>query len=254
MADKEEIKEENQEQSLPESKEEFESLDDEKQNEIADKALAKVMHEKTEKLQNLELAKVSKHQVATMAELDARRDWAQAMIDNGYVPKSVDTPEKVIAILGYAEALGINPYVAMNNVDVIQGKPSLNINLYTTLAEQSGIEWETIKDFELKETIGQTKIFHTVIRFKKPVILFGKFYGFKSHDVDYTTADAAAAQLLGKDNWKKHPRAMFWARCFTRGLRRIAPSVVLGMYERSEIAESMHLEIDAGAYGLIDAN
>jgi hypothetical protein len=53
--------------------------------------------------------------------------------------------------------------------------------------------------------------------------------------VRYTIEDAKLAGLLHKDNWKQEPSDMLVARCIARGVRRVLPGSVLGMYEADEI-------------------
>jgi len=51
----------------------------------------------------------------------------------------------------------------------------------------------------------------------------------------FSWTDAATAGYLDKDNWKKHPRAMLYARAIAIGGRRIADDFLKGLYDKSEI-------------------
>jgi hypothetical protein len=56
--------------------------------------------------------------------------------------------------------------------------------------------------------------------------------------VSYTTAEATAAGLLRKGSaWDKDRASMLRARCTSRGVRMIAPEVVVGLYTPEELEE-----------------
>ncbi len=47
--------------------------------------------------------------------------------------------------------------------------------------------------------------------------------------VAFTLADARAANVVGKDVWKRYPRAMLYARAFTEGARIVGPDLLCGV-------------------------
>lgn len=51
----------------------------------------------------------------------------------------------------------------------------------------------------------------------------------------WTIEDAKAANLLGKDNWKKYPRAMLRNRCQAELARAVYPDEVDGVYDPDEL-------------------
>jgi hypothetical protein len=59
--------------------------------------------------------------------------------------------------------------------------------------------------------------------------------GQKLTTFTYTMADAQRAGLAGKDNWKKHPRAMLRARAITEAARAIFPDTCVGLYDPDEL-------------------
>ncbi|NJO31398.1 MAG: recombinase RecT [Richelia sp. SL_2_1] len=53
------------------------------------------------------------------------------------------------------------------------------------------------------------------------------------------------AGLLGKDNWKKWPSDMMFARALTRGARRYCPDVFGGpAYTKEELEDSVDISVD----------
>ena len=51
----------------------------------------------------------------------------------------------------------------------------------------------------------------------------------------YSYKDAESAELLNKDNYKKHPRVMVGIRAFTLGAREIADDIIMGCMETTEL-------------------
>jgi hypothetical protein len=72
-------------------------------------------------------------------------------------------------------------------------------------------------------------------------ILFKR--GTSSYESSFMEEDAKAAGLTGKDNWKKYPRDMYFWRCVAKGVRRIAPDAVMGLYTAEEITEGSVVKI-----------
>ena len=67
----------------------------------------------------------------------------------------------------------------------------------------------------------------------------------------FTMAEALAAGLTGKDNWKKYPSDMLFARAISRGARRFAPGIFGGspVYTPDE----MGVEVDEDGAVVIEA-
>ena len=55
--------------------------------------------------------------------------------------------------------------------------------------------------------------------------------------IDWDMKRAAAAQLAGKENWKKYPRQMLRNRVVSEGIRTLWPLATSGMYVPDEVAD-----------------
>lgn len=53
----------------------------------------------------------------------------------------------------------------------------------------------------------------------------------------FTWSDAVTAGYAEKDNWRKHPRAMLYARAVAIGGRRIADDKLKGLYDKTELSD-----------------
>lgn len=125
-------------------------------------------------------------------------------------PNTTKAAEAVVKIIAGRE-FGLGPMAAMNGIHMVDGKPTLAANL---IAGQIKRHPRYDYKVERREADGCT------LRFFED----GQFVG----KMTWTKADAQAAGLLGKTNWKRYPRDMFFARCLTAGARTYCPDVLGG--------------------------
>jgi hypothetical protein len=118
--------------------------------------------------------------------------------------------QAVVKILAGQE-LGLTPFVAMNSIDIIQGKTCMNGAAISSRLKQSGYDFEVIENSKTACTL----------RFKQ---------GLKTikPDVSFTIEDAKDMNLAHKDNWKKQPAVMLFWRAVTKGARMFCPHVFNG--------------------------
>lgn len=121
------------------------------------------------------------------------------------------------AIVQYGHELGIPPMMALKNINIISGQLACNAQLMLSMAMSRGVTYKVITETDKGATIE-----------------------FRRGDITYTAtfneADAQAAGLTGKDNWRKYARDMYFWRAAAKGIRRIAPDAVLGLYTKDEIS------------------
>lgn len=130
-------------------------------------------------------------------------------------------PEEAAIKIMYGLELGLPAFQAMQNITVIQGKPTMGANLVASLIKRSGRYNYTIPVWdEVQCTISFTE--------------HGKPVGESS----FTMNDAKRAGLLrGGGNWEKFPRAMLFARALTQGARAYCADVfVAPVYDPEELA------------------
>lgn len=160
------------------------------------------------------------------SSFDAKLKMAQTLVKSGMLPQGLNTAEKVCVALEWGHELQLSPMVAVNNIAVINGKPTLSADLMGALVRRSpeygGIEW-TCQTDEKAECI--------ITR----VLPSGKEEKYTS---TFTIEDAKIAGLASKDVWRKYPRRMLKHRCMSYGLRDVFPDLLAGIYETEE-AESI---------------
>jgi len=149
-----------------------------------------------------------------------RVDWAEKIARSNLLPRQYqNNPANVLLALEYGNALGISPVVAMQQIHVIEGKPTASAQLIGGLVRQAGHKLRVEFD---DRTMTATA---TIIR---------------SDDPDYTftavwTMDRAkAANLTNKGNWKTYPAAMLKARAITEVARDACPEALFGVAYTAE--------------------
>jgi hypothetical protein len=149
-------------------------------------------------------------------ELDQRR--AKAYSESGYWPDTKSIAQALVKIEA-GRSLGLPPLVAMSEVHVIDGKPTLGAGALASLVKTSGrYDYQVI---ELTPT-------RCVLRFMDR----GEPLGDSTFDLD----NATDAGLAGRGPWKQYPRNMLFARAISNGVAWFCPDVVSGrVYTPEEI-------------------
>ena len=126
---------------------------------------------------------------------------------SGYFRDVRDEAQAVVKIL-YGRELGFTPIVSMMGVFIIDGKPSVSAGLLASMIKRSGKYNYRVR--EQSDTACKIEFFEN-----------GESIGFSSFTMD----DARRAGITMKDNWKKYPAAMLFARTISIGMRSHCPDV-----------------------------
>lgn len=144
------------------------------------------------------------------------------------------SPEQAIALMLVAQAEGQHPATIAQDYDIIQGKATRKTHSVLARFQAAGgsVAWHALT----AETADAT---------------FSHPQGGSLRMV-WTIAQAKAAGLTGKDNWKNYPRAMLRARCIAEGVRAVYPAAIGGMLVAEE-AQDMPASALAKTAGPVDA-
>ena len=164
----------------------------------------------TDKAQTGELVKLNGFQ-----SVQEMKQWASTIIDSGLLPDAVTEPEQVITIVQHGKELGITPHVALNNIHVISGRPTLSSTIIGSLLKRRGIEWTWDEDFA---PITTTDASGKQVKEKTPAGAVNRrttihFY-WKSQITDrlmetthsVTWIQMEIAGYTGKSNWIRYPK------------------------------------------------
>lgn len=156
---------------------------------------------------------------AYAANLEKKMQMCKVLRESGFAPVSFKTDGAVLAAILYGQELGFSPIQSLQSIDVIQGKPTVNAQGMKAKIYQSGgivteITWSD-----------------------KVCSLEGTRSGHKQV-ATYTMDDARLAGLTGKDNWKRMPKAMLYARAVTMLARNQWADVIKGLYGAEEMQDA----------------
>ena len=148
----------------------------------------------------------------------AMQSQAKALVDSGFLPQGVNTPQKAVAIMMLGRELGIAPWASLTSINVIQGKPTVSPQLMLGLINRSG----QLEDMVMESYDGGCKV--TMTR-----------KGRTPHGEEFTMQDAATLGLTTRDNWRKQPATMLKWRAVAACARVVFADVILGLYTPDEM-------------------
>lgn len=154
---------------------------------------------------------------------EAKFQMASVLAKSGLIPQGLNTPEKVFVALQWGHELGLSPMVAVNNVAVINGKPTLSADIMSAVVKRSP-EYGGIKWIEMSDKKAECEITRILPNGEKEV-----------QRSCFTIEDAQNAGLAGRDVWKKYPKRMLKHRCLSYGLKDMFPDLLAGLYDPEEM-------------------
>lgn len=148
---------------------------------------------------------------------DVMKRQGKELINTGFLPSSIKTPEQFVAIVLKGRELGLPPMYACNHIVVIQGKPTMSAEVMLAM---------------IFKNCPSAKIQYLEVTNEKCVIKASR--GGESSTFSFTMDDAKAAGLTSKENWRKYPRAMLRSRCISELARSLFPDCVAGVSYTAE--------------------
>lgn len=145
---------------------------------------------------------------------------------NSKMFRGIETVPMAIAVIQCGVEIGIPPIQALQNIKPIKGQLTLSARLLMALAAAKGrVTWEVVESTDQK----------CEIIFTRP--------GWKPLKETFTIEEAKKAGLVKADSgWANYPKDMLFARCGSRGIRRIAMDLTLGMYSTEEMQDVITVE------------
>jgi len=166
--------------------------------------------------------------LAIYNQFDQIKGAALALQKSGFFKDVASEAQAIVKVMAGAE-LGLPPFASMTGISIIQGKPVLGANLIATL-----IKNDPRYDYRVKVATNEA----CLIEFYENGQLIG--------DAGFTIQEATAAGLATKDNWKKYPSDMLFARAISRGAKRHAPGIFGGSPVYT--ADEMGVDVDPDGY------
>lgn len=194
-----------------------------------------------------------------MAEFELQQRMAKMFAASGLFADLKGIPQEQAIAQAYfrialGASMGYSPAESMQGIDIIQGRPAIGAHLRAARVEAAGITWPQM-------VLNDKGCWMPLCQYGRPMLQpkinaeTGEMLATPDGKpvmvqvvVSFTMADATKMGLTGKDNWKKNPHDMLFARCVTRVQRRYAPSAlgVTGgrILDRSEASDGDFLDIE----------
>jgi len=153
---------------------------------------------------------------------------AELLARSGFFP-SVKTTAEAFAKMRLGRELGIGPVTAVKELYVVSGRIGMSAAIMAALLLRS-----PKYDYRVIRLDNQAAVIHF---FRN-----GELIGESS----FTIQDARQAGLENKDNWRKYPRNMLWARALANGVRWFCSDTVVGS---AYIPDELGLDVVEGIVG-----
>jgi len=152
---------------------------------------------------------------------------AKAFKDSGLFPDLKSEAQAIVKVQAGLE-LGLEPFAAMQGIDIVQGKPRMNASLQAGLIKKSGRY--NYKVLEHSEQACKLEFYEK--------------WGDSWQSIgtsEFSMKEAQQAGLAAKDNWKKHPKNMLFARALSNGAKWYCADVFLtATYNESDELETVY--------------
>ncbi len=171
--------------------------------------------------------------------LDELKARANILIEGGFLPSHIKTPQQAIAVIRFGLALGIQPEVA---VHAIFPTASGSLSMYTAtalgLAYRSGLMEDYSYTFDEKGDVCTVTV---------------KRKGYSPVHFWWGDKDEANAGLANKDSHRKYPRHNKIWRATIAALRLAFPDILGAIYTAEELDEDRQVSRASFANDTIDA-
>lgn len=155
------------------------------------------------------MSEVIIHQPPSL-DLDTQMKYSSALSASSIIPPDYrNSPANVLVAIGYAQALGEHPIVALTDVYIVKGRPSMSAAMMHRRAIEAG--------HRVRVTASPTEATASIWRKDDPEF---------EHRVTWTIDRAKASGLAGTDTWKKFPSAMLRSRAISEACRLACPEVL----------------------------
>lgn len=137
-------------------------------------------------------------------------------------------PAEVYLAMAYGSQIGLNPLLAVQNIAVVNGKPSVYGDALTAIA----MGHHETKVYEDGHKDGETAFCHIVRETSK---------GTRDIYREFSKQDAIVAGLWGQNTWKKYPQRMLLWRARGWAIRDAFADVLMGLWSTEEALDAPDL-------------
>lgn len=160
-----------------------------------------------------------------IANLNDLFRFAQYVVASGFAPKGMERPESICIAVEMGLEVGLKPMQAIQNIAVVNGRPTIWGDSAKGLVESSGLAIRIDEWFE-GDGDNLTAICECLRQGRSRVVRW-----------EFSVNDAKKAGLWSKSGpWSQYPRRMLQMRARGFALRDAFPDVLKGLYIREELS------------------
>lgn len=171
-----------------------------------------------------------------LTTLDDMWRFSTAVSKSGLAPKGIESPEAILIAVQMGMEVGLTPMAALQNIAVINGRPTIWGDAQLAVCRGSG----ELEEFaEWYEENGQ-KLPRNPIEFKDgtAAVCRVKRKGSEPRETSFSVADAKRANLWGKQGpWTQYPARMLRFRARSFGLRDEFGDALKGIRTAEEVLD-----------------
>lgn len=154
--------------------------------------------------------------------------FATAVANSGLAPKGIEKPEAIVVAIQMGLEIGLSPMASLQNIAVINGRPSLWGDAMLAVCRSSGVFDESAFE-ETVDGEGQNRKATCTVR---------RLPNGKPYVSTFSMADAKQAGLQGKAGpWTQYPDRMLKMRARGYALRDTFGDFLRGMYTAEEVRD-----------------
>ena len=171
-----------------------------------------------------------------ITDMDGLVRFSTAVAKSGLAPKGVTTPEAICIAIEMGLEVGLPPMAALQNIAVINGRPSIWGDAMLAVCRSTGeveefAEWYEDNGKRLPRnptTYSDSTV--AVCRVKRR--------GYEAAETGFSVADAKLAKLWGKDGpWSQYPARMLRFRARSFALRDSFGDALKGLRSAEEVSD-----------------
>lgn len=167
--------------------------------------------------------------------------FLQTLIDSKKLPGHIKTVEEAFTISQMGKELGFPTMQAFHYIIPIQGRLSLSAKALGALLRKGNVKYITKEDGMYVYPDDTTDSIAPRADGTKPIDRRTTIEFYRddmTETTSFTWKDAIDQGLSTKDNWKRMPKEMLFARCLSKGANRIGPDLLLGLYTVEEMVDT----------------
>lgn len=166
------------------------------------------------------------------------KNFLETLIVSKKLPVHIKNVEEAFTVAQMGKELGFATMQSFHYIIPIQGRLSLSAKAVGALLRKGGVKFVTLEDGvyvykggALQPSTPDEKPVdrRTTIKFIRDGL---------EEMCTFTMRDAELQGLSTKDNWKRMPKEMLYARCLAKGANRIGADLLLGLYTAEEMADT----------------